>query len=84
MTYTTEERGWYQKDWRDPRPDCPQRDRHAYRVYAERWTEPSMTGPATYPRLDGRSVARSPKQPAGAGCGRYMVWTARANSATTA
>lgn len=53
--------------------ECPDKSQHAEVVYGDRWTQPT----ACYPRLDGRSVARTHKQTRCPACGFYVVWTQR-------
>lgn len=60
--------------------DCPDKSQHAEVVYGNRWRPPNqMQG--GYPRLDGRSVARTHKQTRCPTCGFYVVWTPRVTAA---
>lgn len=64
------ERRWLAEDPDDPRALCPNRERHAHRMYGKRWTHNNMVSP----RLDGRSVSKTHKQLLCEGCLRWMIW----------
>lgn len=80
--YTPEERQWLAEDWRDPRADCPQRDQHAHRMYGDRWTEArwSLSSLHDYPKIDGKSIAKTHKQIRCEGCNRFMIWLPKSPS----
>ena len=71
------EREWLAENASDPRPDCLNREAHAVRVYGNKWSEHFIGG---YPKLDGRSVAKSHAQTLCSGCLRYTIWTLRTTS----
>ena len=71
------ERRWIAEDSHDPRPNCPNRVAHAVRVYGNRWAEHSD---GAFPKLDGKSVARSHKQIRCNGCLRYAIWVCLAGT----
>ena len=72
------EQKWLAGNASDPRPNCPNREAHAVRVYGNKWRE-HPTG-REVPKLDGRSVAKSHKQTRCSGCLRYTIWTPRTTS----
>lgn len=80
LDYTPEERRWKAEDPFDPRPDCPDRDQHAHRMYGDRWEYPGPMRSWAYSRLDGHSVARTHRQVRCEGCGRFMVYIPRTSA----
>lgn len=77
--HTPLERAWLAEDPSDPRPDCPNREQHAYRLYGDRWQEGrAERNRDVWPKLDGRSVKKTHQQTVCVGCGRYMIWLPKA------